>query len=309
MSNVLIEELGPRGRRRAFIGSVVSGLLIAAALAFLIYRFQVNGILDLDQWQPFTAQVNLGFLFEGLINTFRAAVVAALLSIAFGFLLALGRLARSTPLRWVSRLYVELFRSVPLLIMIFAAFLGLPELGIEVSRYTALVAALTAYNSAVLAEIFRAGILSLDRGQTEAAQAIGLSYWQQMRIVILPQAVRRMTPAIVAQLATITKDTALGFVIAYEEFLRRGQSFAEFANNLLPSYIFVAIVYFILIYVLSRLARRLEVQQRRKLGASRMQVGGGLEDLEALGEDADAADADMAKDEVKANRRFGGGPG
>ncbi len=100
MSNVLIEELGPRGRRRAFIGSVVSSLLIAAALAFLVYRFQANGILDLDQWRPFTAQVNLGFLFQGLINTFRAAVVAALLSIAFGFLLALGRLALSTPLRF-----------------------------------------------------------------------------------------------------------------------------------------------------------------------------------------------------------------
>ncbi len=309
MSSVLIEELGPRGRRRAFIGSVVSSLLIAAALAFLLYRFQVNGILDLDQWQPFTARVNLGFLFEGLINTFRAAVVAALLSIAFGFLLALGRLALSSPLRWLTRTYVELFRSVPLLIMIFAAFLGLPEFGIEVSRYTALVAALTAYNSAVLAEIFRAGILSLDRGQTEAAQAIGLSYWQQMRIVILPQAVRRMIPAIVAQLATITKDTALGFVIGYEEFLRRGQGFAEFANNLLPSYIFVAVVYFILIYVLSRLARRLEVQQRRKLGAAKIKVGGGLEDIEALGEDADELDAERTRERSGASRGSGSGAG
>ena len=287
MSSVLIEELGPRGRRRARIGSVVSSVLILAAVAFLLYRFQQFGVLDADQWLPFTERVNLGFLFEGLVNTLRAAAVAAILSIAAGFLLALGRLAQNAPLRWACRTYVELFRSVPLLIMIFAAFFGLPELGVEVSRYMALILALAAYNSAVLAEIFRAGILSLDRGQTEAAQAIGLRYWQQMRIVILPQAVRRMIPAIVAQLATITKDTALGFVIGYEEFLRRGQNFAEFANNLLPSYLFVAIVYFVLIYVLSRLARRLEVTQRRKLGASRMKVGGGLEDIDALGEDAD----------------------
>ncbi len=306
MSSVLIEELGPRGRRRALIGSVVSSLLIAAALGFLIYRFQQFGVLDADQWRPFTARVNLGFLFEGLLNTIRAAFVAAALSIAAGFLLALGRLAQNAPLRWLCRTYVELFRSIPLLIMIFAAFFGLPELGIDVSRYLALVLALAAYNSAVLAEIFRAGILSLDRGQTEAAQAIGLRYWQQMRIVILPQAVRRMIPAIVAQLATITKDTALGFVIGYEEFLRRGQNFAEFANNLLPSYIFVAIIYFILIYVLSRLARRLEVQQRRKLGASRMKVGGGLEDIDALGEDADA-DADLARDNITFSRNTGGG--
>ena len=232
-----------------------------------------------------------------------------MLAIAIGFLLALGRLAISRPVRWLCRTYVELFRSIPLLIMIFAAFFGLPELGVDVSRYMALVIALAVYNSAVLAEIFRAGILSLDRGQTEAAQAIGLSYWQQMRIVILPQAVRRMIPAIVAQLATITKDTALGFVIGYEEFLRRGQNFAEFANNLLPSYIFVAVVYFVLIYVLSRLARRLEVQQRRKLGASRMQVGAGLEDLEALGGDADEMDADRAPERAGASPGSGGGAG
>lgn len=290
MSSVLIEELGPRGRRRAMVGTVVSTALIVAGLAFLLYRFQQFGVLDADQWQPFTARVNLGFLFEGLLNTVKAAVLAAALSVGVGFLLALGRLARTAPLRWACRSYVELFRSIPLLIMIFAAFLGLPEIGVDVSRYTALVVALTIYNSAVLAEIFRAGILSLDKGQTEAAQAIGMRYWQQMRIVILPQAVRRMIPAIVAQLATITKDTALGFVIGYEEFLRRGQNFAEFANNLLPSYIFVAIVYFVLIYVLSRLARRLEVQQRRKLGASRLEVGGGIEDMDALGEDADEDD-------------------
>lgn len=306
MSSVLIEELGPRGRRRALVGSVVSTALILAGLAFLLYRFQQFGVLDADQWQPFTARVNLGFLFEGLLNTIKAAVTAAVLSIAAGFLLALGRLARTAPVRWACRLYVELFRSVPLLIMIFAAFFGLPELGVDVSRYTALVVALMIYNSAVLAEIFRAGILSLDKGQTEAAQAIGLRYWQQMRIVILPQAVRRMIPAIVAQLATITKDTALGFVIGYEEFLRRGQNFAEFANNLLPSYIFVAIVYFVLIYVLSRLARRLEVQQRRKLGASRLEVGGGVEDMDALGEDADA-DADLARDNITHSRNTGGG--
>lgn len=306
MSSVLIEELGPRGRRRALVGTVVSTALIVAGVAFLLYRFQQFGVLDADQWQPFTARVNLGFLFEGLLNTVKAAVAAAALSIGVGFLLALGRLARTAPLRWLCRAYVELFRSIPLLIMIFAAFFGLPELGVDVSRYTALVVALTIYNSAVLAEIFRAGILSLDKGQTEAAQAIGLRYWQQMRIVILPQAVRRMIPAIVAQLATITKDTALGFVIGYEEFLRRGQNFAEFANNLLPSYIFVAIVYFILIYVLSRLARRLEVQQRRKLGATRLEVGGGIEDMDALGEDADA-DADLARGNVTYSRSTGGG--
>jgi glutamate transport system permease protein len=190
--------------------------------------------------------------------------------------------------RWLCRGYVELFRSIPLLLLIFAAFFGVPAMGFNISRFLALVVGLTVYNSAVLAEIFRAGILSLDKGQTEAAHAIGLRYWQSMRIVILPQAVRRMIPAIVAQLATLTKDTALGFVIGYEEFLRRGQNFAEFAKNLLPSYLFVAIVYFVIIYLLARLARRLEVKQRRRYGGGAIDVGVGIEDLEALVADADA---------------------
>jgi glutamate transport system permease protein len=283
-TSILTEDLGPRGQRRVLIGTVISSILIVSAIAFLIYRFQQNGILDWDQWEPFTVRVNLGFLFEGLLNTARAALLSMVLAVSIGFLIAMARLSRTAPVRWLARSYVELFRSIPLLLMIFAAFFGLPAAGIDVSRFLALVVALTVYNSAVLAEIFRAGILSLDKGQTEAAMAIGLRYWQRMRLVILPQAVRRMIPAIVAQLATLTKDTALGFVIGYEEFLRRGQSFAEFAGNLLPSYIFVAIVYFALIYVLARLAKRLEVRQRKALGAEAMHVGGGLEDIEALAE-------------------------
>lgn len=291
MSSILTEDLGPRGRRRIRIATAASVVLIAAALVFAGLRFWQEGILAWNQWEPFTVRLNLGFLLEGLLNTFRAALFAAVLALALGFAIALSRLSRTWPMRWAARAYVELFRSIPLLLLIFAVFFGLPASGINVSPFWALVAALTVYNSAVLAEIFRAGILSLDRGQTEAAKAIGLRYWQQMRLVILPQAVRRMIPAIVAQLATLTKDTALGFVIGYEEFLRRGQNFAEFANNLLPSYIFVAVVYFVLIYLLARLARRLEIQQRRRYGGGKIAVGGGLEDLEALAEDADEAEA------------------
>lgn len=317
MSSVLTEDLGPRGRRRIQVATSISLALLLVLAVFAVLRFENRGELAWELWQPFTVWDFWYFLLYGLVNTVRAALTAMVLSIAVGFLMALGRLARAKPVRWFARSYVELFRSFPLLLMIFAAFFGLPASGIDVSRFTALVVALTVYNSAVLAEIFRAGVLSLDKGQTEAAQAIGLRYWPMMAIIILPQAVRRMIPAIVAQLATLTKDTSLGFVIGYEEFLRRGQAFGQTfpladgsgfkPQNELQAYIVVALVYFVLIYLLSRLARRLEVQQRRKLGAGKIQVGGGLEDIEAFGEDADelAAGADTARDD----RRPAGGPG
>ena len=227
MSSVLTEELGPRGQRRIRVASWVSLALILAALGYAVYRFQVRGELAVELWRPFTVASNWGFLWDGLLGTMKAALTAMVLAVAVGFVMALGRLSRNTGLRWAARTYVELFRSIPLLLAIFAVFLGLPALGLDVSRYVALVVALTIYNSAVLAEIFRAGVLSLDRGQTEAAQAIGLRYRPMMRLIILPQAVRRMIPAIVAQLATVTKDTSLGFVIGYTEFLRQGQSISQ----------------------------------------------------------------------------------
>lgn len=319
MSSVLTEELGPRGQRRVQVATWISLALLLALAVFAVLRFQSRGELTWNLWQPFTVWDFWYFLLFGLVNTIRAALTAMVLSIGLGFLMALGRMSRTLPVRWLSRSYVELFRSFPLLLMIFAAFFGLPAAGIDVSRFTALVVALTVYNSAVLAEIFRAGVLSLDKGQTEAAQAIGLRYWPMMRIIILPQAVRRMIPAIVAQLATLTKDTSLGFVIGYEEFLRRGQSFGQTfplpdgsgfkPQNELQAYIVVAVVYFILIYLLSQLARRLEVQQRRKLGAGKLEVGGGLEDIEALGEDAEDPDRVKDADDLTERLRNRGGGG
>ena len=123
--------------------------------------------------------------------------------------------------------FVEFFRGLPLYVLILFCGFGLIEVGVEISKFQALVLGLTLYNSAILGEVFRAGILSLDKGQTEAALAVGLGYWQTMLLVVVPQAFRRMIPAIVSQLVTLLKDTSLGFVILVEELLRRASSQAS----------------------------------------------------------------------------------
>jgi glutamate transport system permease protein len=207
-----------------------------------------------------------------------------------GGVLALGRISRSLPLRAVARTYVEFFRGFPLLLLIFFTFFALPRAGVQLSRYWSLVLALAAYNGAVLGEIFRAGILSLDRGQREAAVSIGLPYWPMMRIVILPQAFRRMTPTIVSQTVTLLKDTSLGFFIAYEELLRVGQIAGEFGGNALQTLTVVAAMYLVVNFMLSRLARHLEVRQRRRYRAKSIQVAG-VEDLVAVGAGADVKSA------------------
>jgi glutamate transport system permease protein len=281
------DELGPRGRRRVAIASVVSGLALAGLLVVGIQRVASKGQFSSRLWKPLTQWSVLKFLLGGLQNTMKAALVAMVLAIVVGLVLALARLARNRPVRWVAGAYVEFFRAVPLLLLIFFCYFGLPKQDLHPSPFQALILGLTIYNGAVLGEIFRAGILSLDRGQTEAASAIGLTYWQSMRGVILPQAARRMSPAIVSQLITLLKDTALGFIIIYDDALRRAEQTGSFFGNRLQAIALIAVCYIVINLALSRFARWLEVRQQRRLGAGRIDVSG-VEDLAVIGAEATA---------------------
>ena len=285
-ASFLGDQLGPRGRRRVAVVSVVSALVIAAVLAVAVNRLADKGQFDDDLWRPLRQWSVLRFLLAGLVNTLKAAAVAMVIAMVIGIVMALGRLARNRPVRWVSGVYIEFFRAMPLILLIFFCFLALPQEGIDISPFQALVLGLCVYNGAVLGEIFRAGILSLDRGQTEAASAVGLTYWQSMATVILPQAARRMAPAIVSQLVTLLKDTSLGFVIGYDDALRRARDIGTFyGNNQLQAYAFMAVCYIVINLALSRLANYLEVRQQRRLGAQRIDVGG-VEDLAVVGAQA-----------------------
>jgi glutamate transport system permease protein len=274
----LADELGPRGRRRVRIATIVTGLVLLVLLLVAVGRLRDRGQLDWEKWEPFTQWSVMKFLLEGLRKTVEAALAAMVLAFVLGSAMALLRLSRTAPLRWFAAAFVEFFRGVPLLLLIFFSYFGLRKYGVDITPFRALVLALTIYNGAVLGEIFRAGIRSLDRGQTEAAFAIGLSYWQAMLLVVIPQALRRMVPAIVSQLVTLLKDTSLGFVITYEELLRRGRSTGEFFNNQLQTTVIVALMYITVNFALGRLARWLEVRQRRRLGAGALVVAG-IEDL------------------------------
>ncbi len=285
---VLADALGPRARRWTRIASVAAGAVLLVLLALAVNRLADKGQLAWALWEPLTQWAVLKFLFGGLGQTIKAAMAGMVVALALGAVLALLRLARTSVVRWLATAWVEFFRGLPLLLLIFFTFFGLPKYGIDMTPFRALVLALALYNGAQLGEIFRAGILSLDRGQSEAAYSIGLSYWQAMRLVIVPQAARRMIPSIVSQLITLLKDTSLGFVITFEELLRRSRSTGEFFRNPLQVTVFVALLYIGVNLTLSRVARRLEVRQRRRLGAGQLTVTG-AEDLAAVGAAANAA--------------------
>lgn len=279
---VLADELGPRARRRVLIATVASAVLIVVFVYAAYRRLEQNGQLEAEKWKPFTDWRVLRFFLGGLSNTVRAAGAAMGMALVVGCVLALGRLSRTRVVRWPAIAYIEFFRALPLYVLILFCGFGLPRLDIRLGPFRALVLALAVYNSAVLAEVFRAGILSLDRGQSEAAYAVGLSYRQAMGLVILPQAVRRMVPAIVSQLVTLLKDTSLGVLIFYEELLRRARINIDFTRQTLPSLVLVAVIYIAVNSTLGYIATRLERRQRRRLGAGRIEVAG-ADDLSVTG--------------------------
>jgi glutamate transport system permease protein len=265
---VLYDVAGPRGRRRILLGSVAGVLLVVVVLGAAVARLAAKGSFDAELWRVLTESAVQRLIGRGLVATLRAALVAMVLSMAVGAVLAVGRLSRRA---WVARpagAWVELFRGLPLLLLIFFLFLALPAVGITISVFWALVAGLTLYNGAVFGEIFRAGILSLPRGQTEAAYAIGLRRGQTLRLILVPQAVRRMLPALISQLVTLLKDTSLGFVIGYAELLRNGRTAVEFLGGRysIPIYTAIAVVYIAVNASLSFLARWLDRRTQRKFG-------------------------------------------
>jgi glutamate transport system permease protein len=264
---VLYDVLGPKGRRNVRIGTAVGALVIVALIAGALVQLERNGQLEADRWAVlFDPESGVPQrLWEALINTLRAAVVAMAFSMALGAFLAAGRLSDHRWVRVPVSVVVQFFRGIPLLLLILFAFLGLPKLGINVNLFWTLVIGLTAYNMAVLGEIFRAGILSIDRGQSEAGYALGLRKSQVMRLILVPQAVRRMLPAIVSQLVTLLKDTSLGFVIGYFELLRQGKALVDFYGNRygLQIYVAVAVMYIVVNLSLSLFARYLDKRSSR----------------------------------------------
>jgi glutamate transport system permease protein len=257
MSSVLFDEPGPRARRRTAVWSVVAGVVLVALVVLAALQLASRGIFDADRWDIFTETSESweALLRRGLGATLRAAGVAALIALTAGTLVAVARMSSARWVRVPAAVGIELFRGLPvLLLMLFAA------LALGVSIFNAVVIGLSLYNTAVIAEILRAGIQSLPGGQREAALAVGLTNGQSLRLVLLPQAVRRMLPSLVSQLVVLLKDTSLGFVVGYAELLRTSRELRDFFGSRYIFSIFVvtAVIYIGVNFTLSRVAAWLE---------------------------------------------------
>lgn len=257
-TRVLFDEPGPRGRARIRLYTVLALVVFAALVALALWQFGRNGQLGRSRWAPFVTPDYLAFLAVGLRGTLVATALGAVFSFPLGVVLALGRLSRTRPVRWAATAYVELFRGVPLLLLIYAFLLALPRFGINLPILAKLVVPIVLVNTAVIAEIVRAGVKAVDRGQSEAAAALGLRDGATMRLVVLPQAVRLVVPALVTQLVALLKDSTLGYVVSYPELMKQGNNLTVYTHLLVQTYLIVAVIYVLANLLLSRLATYLE---------------------------------------------------
>jgi len=295
-TSVLYDAQGPRARRRTRIATVVALLALAGLAFFVVRRLAAQDQFSMEKWGPLVDPSNEAFepvwqlLGEGVVNTLKAAVVAMTLSIVLGTLIAVARLSLGRAGRIPLIGLVELFRGLPVVVLVYFGARVLDDVGVPLDQlpggqvFWGLVIGLTAYNMVIFAEVVRAGVASLPRGQREAALATGLTNGQAMRLVLLPQAYRVMLPAIISQLVVVLKDTSLiTFVANYDELLSQGESIRRNLDNPIQTFVVVALMYIAINYALGRLAQYLERRQSRtaaSVGAtadedSRVPVGGG----------------------------------
>ena len=265
--SVLYDAPGPRARRRAAVGGAIATLAVVILIGVVVKRLADQGQFAGQLWGPILNPSDDSFLLvwkligKGVLATLTAAVLAIAFSMLIGGVVGVARMMLGRRSRIPIVGLIELLRGLPVVITIYFASRVLPELGVDLTGMPGgsglwfLVIGLTAYNCVIIAEIIRAGVASLPGGQREAALAIGLTPGATMRLVLLPQAVRVMLPALISQLVVILKDTSLAAVLGlYTELLRQGNLIALNLHNPIQILSVVGVIFILINYSLSRLA-------------------------------------------------------
>ncbi len=271
-SAVLFDQPGPKGRKTIRIVNWIAGIIFAVVVVLILMRLHNppdgENQLSWELWKPaLDAEAWTDFYLPGLWATIRASVLAVVGAVVFGLVFGVGRLLPSLLIRTISGAIVEFARAVPvLLLMIFFwrwfAFAGLPS-----PAYWAVVLALVIYNGSVVAELVRSGVGNLPNGQREASLALGLTRTQSLLQIEVPQAIYAMLPAAVTQLVVVLKDTALGSIIMYTDLLQESRRLGSMYFNILQTLVVAAVVYFIVCWLLSRLAEWLPSRMQQHTAA------------------------------------------
>ncbi|WCD89055.1 Inner membrane amino-acid ABC transporter permease protein YhdY [Streptomyces xanthophaeus] len=279
MTSVLYDAPGPKAKARNWIYSGIFVVLLGLALWWILSVMAEKNQLDADKWTPFVTETEIWttFLIPGLLETLKAGVIAMVIAIPLGALLGIGRLSDHRWVRIPVGAFVEFFRAIPvLMLMLFgsALYVQFTNVSSDIRPLYAVVTGLVLYNAAVIAEIVRAGVLSLPSGQTDAAKAIGMRKGQTMAYVLIPQAVTAMLPALVSQLVVILKDTALGgSLLGLAELLSMNRQISANYSNTIATLVVIALIYIAVNFALTSFASWLEARLRKSKKGSGSVVG------------------------------------
>ena len=263
-SSVLFDAPGPRTVARHRVYTIVSVVALAAMVAFAVWKLYDRGQLEYALWEPYVTPKYVQYvLVDGLLETLKMAFFSIIFAVVIGLVLGIGKLSDRAWIRWPAWFVVEFFRAAPVLLLMVFTFYLLAIGDGPLSPFWCVVIALTLYNGSVLAEVFRAGINAVPRGQSEAAYAIGMRKSQVMTSVLLPQGVKIMLPSIISQMVVALKDTSLGYYILAPGLTAVGKPiYLEFRNQV-PTAIVITALYVIVNLILTWIATRV---QKRLVG-------------------------------------------
>jgi glutamate transport system permease protein len=254
---ILFGDPNPRTQARMRAASLMSATVLLLLAAGVVYLSHAAGQLNAKFWQFFTFATTWVFLAKGLLGTLASAAMAAIIALALGLVFLTGRLSRLRLVRWPSVAVIEFLRGTPTLLLIYVCFLVLPQAGVKLSTYWMLTLPVALSTAAVVAEVYRAGVLAVPRGQTLAARSLGLKEYQVFFRIVFPQALRYIVPALVAQLVIVVKDTTFGYVVTYGELMQNAKVLISNYHALVPVYLVVAVIYCLVNYAISSASKRL----------------------------------------------------
>lgn len=257
LEDILFGNPSPQAQTLTRALNGVSAVVLLLLAAGIVYLFHDAGQLAPRYWEFFAWPTTWAFLGKGLLGTLASAAMAAIIALTLGLLLLLGRMAQPRLVRWPSIAIIEFLRGTPTLLLIYVCFLVLPSAGIKLSTYWMLTLPISLSTAAVVAEVYRAGVLAVPRGQTDAARSLGMTETQVFFSIVFPQALRYIVPALVAQLVIVVKDTTFGYVVTYGELMQNAKVLIANYHSLVPVYLVVAVLYCAVNYAISSASKRL----------------------------------------------------
>ena len=254
MRDALYEAPGPRTKRLTLIGTIISLVLLSIGLVLVVRQFYITGQLDAKYWEFFASWSTWRYLFEGFLGTVKVAITAAAISLVLCVVLMFGRISGIRALELICRIVIDFFRGVPSLLLIYFFFLVVPQYGVRLPPFWMITIPVALAASGVLAEVFRAGVNAVPKGQTEAALSIGLTPGKTMRKIILPQALRIVVPSLISQLVVVVKDTTVAYVVSYPDLMQNGRVLITSHDAVVSVYLVAAVIYILLNFAINQLS-------------------------------------------------------